>query len=88
MSIIFASCVCLASEDPDNIDSYRNQVLNYFDYVFTAVFSLELILKVGYAFLCCFLSFVYVLLMLFLHCIWALFTYFVALFELFSYLIQ
>ncbi|GMR47449.1 hypothetical protein PMAYCL1PPCAC_17643 [Pristionchus mayeri] len=36
----------LAAEDPLNSDSDRNQVLNYFDYFFTSVFTVEISLKV------------------------------------------
>ncbi|KAK0065729.1 voltage-dependent non-L-type calcium channel alpha-1 subunit isoform A [Biomphalaria pfeifferi] len=46
MIVICASSVTLAAEDPVREDSYRNSILNYFDYIFTGVFTVELILKV------------------------------------------
>uniref|UniRef100_A0A2C9MAT1 EF-hand domain-containing protein n=2 Tax=Biomphalaria glabrata TaxID=6526 RepID=A0A2C9MAT1_BIOGL len=46
MIVICASSVALAAEDPVNDDSPRNLILNYFDFVFTGVFTIELILKV------------------------------------------
>ncbi|XP_037925281.1 muscle calcium channel subunit alpha-1 isoform X7 [Hermetia illucens] len=48
--IMFSSAM-LAAEDPLNANSQRNQVLNYFDYFFTAVFTVELVLKlIAYGF--------------------------------------
>ena len=47
MIVICASSIALAAEDPVNENSERNRILNYFDYVFTGVFTVELILKVG-----------------------------------------
>lgn len=36
----------LAAEDPLQAQSYRNTILNYFDYFFTSVFTIEITLKV------------------------------------------
>lgn len=47
MIVICASSIALAAEDPVNELSFKNQVLNYFDYVFTGVFTVEMILKVS-----------------------------------------
>jgi len=46
MIVICASSVALAAEDPVLEYSFRNFVLNYFDYVFTGVFAIEMVLKV------------------------------------------
>ena len=48
MIVICASSVALAAEDPviELEHSFRNFVLNYFDYVFTCVFTIEMLLKV------------------------------------------
>ena len=46
MIVISASSVALAAEDPVKEDSQHNRILNYFDYVFTGVFTIEMILKV------------------------------------------
>ncbi|XP_070176328.1 voltage-dependent calcium channel type A subunit alpha-1-like [Littorina saxatilis] len=46
MIVICASSVALAAEDPVRENSDRNNILNYFDYVFTGVFTIEMILKV------------------------------------------
>ncbi|XP_071097067.1 voltage-dependent calcium channel type A subunit alpha-1-like isoform X10 [Haliotis cracherodii] len=46
MIVICASSVALAAEDPVNEGSFRNIILNYFDFVFTGVFTIEMILKV------------------------------------------
>lgn len=46
MTIIVASSVSLAAEDPVLEDSDWNMVLNYFDYAFTLVFTIEMLLKV------------------------------------------
>ncbi|XP_067662127.1 voltage-dependent calcium channel type A subunit alpha-1-like isoform X5 [Haliotis asinina] len=46
MIVICASSVALAAEDPVNEGSFRNVILNYFDFVFTGVFTIEMILKV------------------------------------------
>uniref|UniRef100_A0A1Q3G4E2 Voltage-dependent L-type calcium channel subunit alpha n=2 Tax=Culex tarsalis TaxID=7177 RepID=A0A1Q3G4E2_CULTA len=48
--IMFSSAM-LAAEDPLNANSERNQILNYFDYFFTSVFTIELLLKlISYGF--------------------------------------
>ena len=47
MIVICASSIALAAEDPVREDSYRNEILNYFDYVFTGVFTIEMVLKVS-----------------------------------------
>lgn len=47
MIVISLSSVALASEDPVVEDSEWNEVLNYFDYAFTGVFAIEMILKVS-----------------------------------------
>ena len=46
MAVICGSSITLATEDPVDENSRRNQILNYFDLVFTAVFTVEMILKV------------------------------------------
>lgn len=46
MLIIVASSISLAAEDPVVEDSDWNLVLNYFDYAFTLVFTVEMLLKV------------------------------------------
>uniref|UniRef100_A0A2C9M850 Ion transport domain-containing protein n=1 Tax=Biomphalaria glabrata TaxID=6526 RepID=A0A2C9M850_BIOGL len=43
---ILISSASLAAEDPLNATSERNEILNKFDYVFTAIFSIEIIIKV------------------------------------------
>ncbi|CRL08236.1 CLUMA_CG021010, isoform B [Clunio marinus] len=49
--IMFSSAM-LAAEDPMDADAPRNRILNYFDYFFTTVFTIELILKlVSYGFI-------------------------------------
>uniref|UniRef100_A0A2C9JM80 Voltage-dependent calcium channel alpha-1 subunit IQ domain-containing protein n=2 Tax=Biomphalaria glabrata TaxID=6526 RepID=A0A2C9JM80_BIOGL len=45
MIVICASSVALAAEDPVFEESYKNKILNYFDFVFTGVFTIELVLK-------------------------------------------
>ncbi|XP_076316388.1 muscle calcium channel subunit alpha-1-like isoform X2 [Tachypleus tridentatus] len=42
---ILISSTMLAAEDPLNANSKRNKVLNYFDYFFTTVFTIEITLK-------------------------------------------
>uniref|UniRef100_A0A8C0IXJ1 Voltage-dependent L-type calcium channel subunit alpha n=1 Tax=Chelonoidis abingdonii TaxID=106734 RepID=A0A8C0IXJ1_CHEAB len=42
---ILLSSVSLAAEDPIQPESFRNQVLGYFDMGFTAVFTVEIVLK-------------------------------------------
>ncbi|KAG8192014.1 hypothetical protein JTE90_001744 [Oedothorax gibbosus] len=46
MIIISLSSMSLAAEDPVFEDSYSNKILNYFDYAFTGVFTVEMVLKV------------------------------------------
>ena len=46
MIIIIASSFTLAAEDPVEEKSKRNIILGYFDYVFTGVFTIEVLLKV------------------------------------------
>ena len=46
MIVICLSSIALAAEDPVNEKSTRNLILNYFDYAFTGVFTVELLLKV------------------------------------------
>ncbi|CAF1075761.1 unnamed protein product, partial [Didymodactylos carnosus] len=46
MLVICLSSISLAAEDPVHELSFRNKILNYLDYVFTGVFTIELILKV------------------------------------------
>uniref|UniRef100_A0A3B4V575 Voltage-dependent calcium channel type A subunit alpha-1 n=1 Tax=Seriola dumerili TaxID=41447 RepID=A0A3B4V575_SERDU len=43
--VIVASSIALAAEDPVCTSSDRNKVLRYFDYVFTGVFTFEMIIK-------------------------------------------
>lgn len=40
------SSIALAAEDPVEEESYRNKILNLFDYAFTGVFTVEMLLKV------------------------------------------
>ncbi|VDK31705.1 unnamed protein product [Taenia asiatica] len=42
---ILVSSAMLAAEDPLKANSYRNIILNYFDYFFTSVFTVEITLK-------------------------------------------
>uniref|UniRef100_A0AAY4EXT0 Voltage-dependent L-type calcium channel subunit alpha n=1 Tax=Denticeps clupeoides TaxID=299321 RepID=A0AAY4EXT0_9TELE len=42
---ILLSSISLAAEDPVKNDSFRNQILCYADYVFTGLFTIEIILK-------------------------------------------
>ncbi|XP_066923067.1 muscle calcium channel subunit alpha-1-like isoform X2 [Clytia hemisphaerica] len=46
MLVILMSSITLAIEDPVHDDAPRNEILQYFDYFFTTVFGLEVILKV------------------------------------------
>ncbi|KAK0162142.1 hypothetical protein PV327_008504 [Microctonus hyperodae] len=49
---ILISSGMLAGEDPLRQSSYSNQILNYFDYVFTSVFTVELFVKmIAYGFI-------------------------------------
>jgi hypothetical protein len=43
---IMISSAMLAAEDPLRSDSPRNKILNYFDYFFTTIFTIEVCLKV------------------------------------------
>ncbi|XP_072568089.1 voltage-dependent P/Q-type calcium channel subunit alpha-1A isoform X10 [Paramormyrops kingsleyae] len=45
LSVIAMSSIALAAEDPIQPDSPRNNVLRYFDYVFTGVFTFEMLIK-------------------------------------------
>lgn len=36
----------MAAEDPVDEESTRNEILNYFDYAFTGVFTIEMLLKI------------------------------------------
>ena len=47
MIVICASSIALAAEDPIHEESPRNLILNRFDYIFTGVFTVELVLKVS-----------------------------------------
>ena len=47
MLIIIGSSIALAAEDPVDEKSERNQVLTYFDYIFTCIFAVEMVLKVS-----------------------------------------
>ncbi len=47
MTIILISSGALAAEDPVDENSFRNVLLNYLDYGFTAVFFTEMVLKVN-----------------------------------------
>lgn len=46
MLVILMSSISLAAEDPVDDDSKMNVYLNYFDYAFTGVFTVEMLLKV------------------------------------------
>ncbi|XP_026323666.1 voltage-dependent calcium channel type A subunit alpha-1 [Hyposmocoma kahamanoa] len=46
MVVICMSSAALAAEDPVLEDSDRNKILNYFDYAFTGVFTVEMLLKI------------------------------------------
>ncbi|KER19173.1 hypothetical protein T265_15629, partial [Opisthorchis viverrini] len=49
---ILVSSILLAAEDPLNSQSYRNKILNMFDYFFTSVFTVEITLKmISYGFI-------------------------------------
>uniref|UniRef100_A0A3Q2Y393 Ion transport domain-containing protein n=1 Tax=Hippocampus comes TaxID=109280 RepID=A0A3Q2Y393_HIPCM len=45
LSVIAMSSIALAAEDPVSPDSPQNNVLRYFDYVFTGVFTFEMLIK-------------------------------------------
>ncbi|XP_076342693.1 voltage-dependent calcium channel type A subunit alpha-1-like isoform X3 [Tachypleus tridentatus] len=46
MIVISLSSISLAAEDPVVEDSEKNRILNYFDYAFTGVFTMEMLLKI------------------------------------------
>ncbi|XP_064604467.1 muscle calcium channel subunit alpha-1-like isoform X3 [Liolophura sinensis] len=46
LACILISSAMLAAEDPLNANSDRNQILNYFDYFFTSVFTIEILIKI------------------------------------------
>ncbi|XP_067216065.1 voltage-dependent calcium channel type A subunit alpha-1 isoform X5 [Linepithema humile] len=46
MVVISLSSIALAAEDPVWEDAPRNTILNYFDYAFTGVFTIEMVLKI------------------------------------------
>ncbi|CAM1324279.1 cac (predicted) [Pycnogonum litorale] len=46
MIVITLSSIALAAEDPVEENSESNKILNYFDYAFTGVFTVEMVLKV------------------------------------------
>ena len=46
MIIIVLSSIALAAEDPVEEKSARNRILTYFDYIFTSIFAVEMVLKV------------------------------------------
>ncbi|XP_078713982.1 voltage-dependent N-type calcium channel subunit alpha-1B-like isoform X2 [Lampetra fluviatilis] len=45
LSVITMSSIALAAEDPVRTDSLHNNVLKYFDFVFTGVFTFEMVVK-------------------------------------------
>lgn len=45
MVVILFSSMALSAEDPVDENNYRNSILQYFDYLFTGVFALEMTLK-------------------------------------------
>lgn len=46
MIVITLSSIALACEDPVDEKSIKNEILNNFDFAFTGVFAIEMILKV------------------------------------------
>lgn len=46
MIVICLSSIALAMEDPVQEQSFRNDILNKFDYAFTGVFAVEMFLKI------------------------------------------
>jgi hypothetical protein len=46
MVVISLSSIALAAEDPVVENSFRTEILNCFDYAFTGVFTIEMLLKV------------------------------------------
>lgn len=47
LACILISSAMLAAEDPLDAKSPRNRILNYFDYIFTSVFTIEILIKVS-----------------------------------------
>ena len=47
MIVICASSIALAAEDPVAENSTKNKILEHFDYAFTGVFTVEMVLKVN-----------------------------------------
>uniref|UniRef100_A0A2K6QH66 Voltage-dependent P/Q-type calcium channel subunit alpha n=1 Tax=Rhinopithecus roxellana TaxID=61622 RepID=A0A2K6QH66_RHIRO len=47
LMVIAMSSIALAAEDPVQPNAPRNNVLRYFDYVFTGVFTFEMVIKVS-----------------------------------------
>ncbi|KAA0719893.1 Voltage-dependent N-type calcium channel subunit alpha-1B [Triplophysa tibetana] len=45
LTVITMSSIALAAEDPVHADAPRNNVLKYLDYVFTGVFTFEMVIK-------------------------------------------
>ncbi|XP_031807713.1 voltage-dependent N-type calcium channel subunit alpha-1B isoform X5 [Sarcophilus harrisii] len=45
LGVIALSSIALAAEDPVQADSPRNNVLKYMDYIFTGVFTFEMVIK-------------------------------------------
>ncbi|EDL08174.1 calcium channel, voltage-dependent, N type, alpha 1B subunit, isoform CRA_a, partial [Mus musculus] len=43
--VIALSSIALAAEDPVRTDSFRNNALKYMDYIFTGVFTFEMVIK-------------------------------------------
>lgn len=46
LACILISSLMLAAEDPLDAKSKRNTILNYFDYIFTSIFTIEILIKV------------------------------------------
>ncbi|KAG5316037.1 CAC1A protein, partial [Pseudoatta argentina] len=46
MVVISLSSIALAAEDPVSENAPRNKILSYFDYAFTGVFTVEMVLKI------------------------------------------
>ncbi|KAI5091433.1 voltage-dependent N-type calcium channel subunit alpha-1B isoform X2, partial [Silurus meridionalis] len=45
LMVITMSSIALAAEDPVNANAFRNHVLKYLDYIFTGVFTFEMVIK-------------------------------------------
>ncbi|KAF5896241.1 voltage-dependent N-type calcium channel subunit alpha-1B-like isoform X3, partial [Clarias magur] len=45
LMVITMSSIALAAEDPVNAAAFRNNVLKYLDYIFTGVFTFEMVIK-------------------------------------------